>query len=81
MLCEGNGEANAFRRKIDSEVTKAALKNRLGFYSYMLGLEADQATGQLAFAKLPAIAQAGIRIRDDLRAAKSKLDEIAVSLK
>jgi hypothetical protein len=65
----------------DREVAKAALKNRLGFYSYVLGLEADQAAGQLAFARLPATAQAGAQIKDELRAAKNKLDEIAASLK
>ena len=65
----------------DREVAKVALKNRLGFYSYVLGLEADQAAAQLAFARLPATAQAGERIKDALRAAKNKLDEIAASLK
>jgi hypothetical protein len=65
----------------DRETAKVALKNRLGFYSYVLGLEADQAAGQLAFARLPATAQAGARIKDALRAAKNKLDEIAASLK
>lgn len=65
----------------DREVAKVALKNRLGFYSYLLGLEADQAAGQLAFARLPATSQAGVQIKDELRAAKNKLDEIAASLK
>jgi hypothetical protein len=64
----------------DREVAKAALKNRLGFYSHMLGLEADQAAGNLALARLPATAQTGARVKDDLRTAKSKLDEIADSL-
>ena len=64
----------------DREVAKAVLKNRLAFYSYLLGLGADQTAGQLAFTKLPAIAQAGAQARDNLRAAKNKLDEIAASL-
>jgi hypothetical protein len=64
----------------DREVARVALKNRLGFYSHLLGLEADQAAGSLAFVRLPATAQAGARIKDDLRAAKRKLDEIAASL-
>jgi hypothetical protein len=64
----------------DREVAKEALKNRLGFYSHLLGLQADQAAGNLAFAKLPATAQAGARIKDQLRAAKAKLYEIAASL-
>ena len=64
----------------DRAVAKAVLKYRLSFYSYLLGLEADQTAGYLAFAQLPATAQAGARIKDDLRAAKAKLDEIAASL-
>jgi hypothetical protein len=64
----------------DREVAKATLKNRLAFYSHLLDIEADQVAGNLAFATLPATAQAGQRIKDDLRAAKNKLDEIAASL-
>jgi hypothetical protein len=66
---------------VDREVAKTALQNRLGFYSHTLGIQADQAAGQLVFLKLPATAQAGARIRDELRASKNKLDEIATSLK
>jgi hypothetical protein len=65
----------------DRDIAKAALKNRLGFYSYMLGLEADQVAGHLPYMRLPATVQASVRVKDDLRAAKGKLDEIAVSLK
>lgn len=65
----------------DRNFSKAVLNNRLSFYSYVLGLVADQAAGQLAFARLPATAQAGARIKDALRADKNKLDEIAASLK
>ena len=65
----------------DRDVSKAVLNNRLGFYSYLLGIEEHQAAGQLAFARLPATAQAGERIKDDLQAAKNKLDELAISLK
>jgi hypothetical protein len=46
----------------------------------LLGIEADQAAAQLAFKELPATGQTGERIKEDLRAAKSKLDEIAASL-
>lgn len=47
----------------------------------MLGLEADQVAGHLPFMKLPATVQSSVRVKDDLRAAKNKLDEIAASLK
>jgi hypothetical protein len=64
----------------DREIAKAALKNRLAFYSYLLGLEADQVAGDLAFANSPAAAQTGMRVKDELRAAKGKLDEIVSSV-
>jgi hypothetical protein len=60
----------------DREIAKIALKNRLEFYSYLLGLEADQVAGHLAFANSPAVVQSGMRVKDELRAAKGKLDEI-----
>lgn len=75
------GIYDSMQCEADRDVAKTALKNRLAFYSHMLDLAADQAAGQLAFTRLPATAQAGARIRDDLRAAKSKLDAIAASLK
>jgi hypothetical protein len=65
----------------DREIAKTALKNRLGFYSYVLGIEADSAAGPLPFMSLPATVQSSVRVKDDLRAAKNKLDEIAGSLK
>jgi hypothetical protein len=65
----------------DRAVAKAALKNRLAFYSGLLGMHADGIAGYLTLTKLPATAQAGFRLRDDLRVAKRKLDAIADSLK
>lgn len=65
----------------DREIAKNALTNRLGFYSHMLGLAADQTAGQLAYTKSPAVAQAGQRLKDELRAARDKLDEINASLR
>jgi hypothetical protein len=64
----------------DRATAKSALKNRLGAYSHMLGLEAETTPRYLAFTKLPATAQAGFRMRDELLAAKNKLDTIAASL-
>jgi hypothetical protein len=61
----------------DREVARAALKNRLGFYAHLLDMEADNVGGHLSFTKLPAIAQSGARVRDELRGAKAKMDEIA----
>ncbi len=65
----------------DKNLAKAVLQNRLGFYSYMLDMAVGQTNGSLGLARVPAVAQQGQRIRDELRAAKAKLDEIAASLK
>jgi hypothetical protein len=65
----------------DKNVAKSVLKDRLGFYALMLDVAVDQTNGHLGLARVPAVAQQGQRIRDELRAAKVKLDEIAASLK
>lgn len=64
----------------DRATARAVLKNRLGLYSELIDGEADFVTRSLPMTKLPAIAQAGLQLRDDLRAAKGKLDAIAASL-
>ena len=71
---------NSMQCAPDREIAKTALKNRLGFYSYLLGLEADQIAAHLAFVNSPAVVQSGMRVKDELRAAKSKLDEIVSSV-
>jgi hypothetical protein len=65
----------------DKNLAKAVLQNRLGFYTHMLDMAVDQTNGNLGLTRVPAVAQQGQRIRDELRAAKVKLDEIAASLK
>lgn len=65
----------------DKNVAKAVLQDRLGFYALMLGMAVDRTNGHLGLTRVPAVAQQGQRIRDELRAAKVKLDEIAASLK
>ncbi len=65
----------------DRAIAKAVLSDRLGFYSQMLGMAADQTNGYLAYSRVPAIAQQGRLIKDELRNAKNNLDEIAASLK
>jgi hypothetical protein len=64
----------------DRGVARGALKNRLGLYTYLLGIEAADTASDLEFTKSPAVAQLGGRVEKDLRAAKTKLDEIAASL-
>jgi hypothetical protein len=72
---------NSVSCRPDREKVKAILKEQLDYYSWQMGNEADRSAGSLQFAKMPAVAQTGLKMKDDLRAAKSKLDEIAASLK
>ena len=65
----------------DRDVAKQALVNRLGLYAHLLEIRADQAAGNIALARLPATVQMGTRIKDDVRAAKATLDNIAATLK
>lgn len=65
----------------DKNLAKAVLQDRLAFYAHMLDMAVDQTNGNLGLTRVPAVAQQGQRIRDELRAAKTKLDEIAASLK
>ena len=74
------GTYNRMQCDDDKNLAKTVLQNRLGFYAYMLNMAVDQTNGYLGLTRVPAVAQQGQRIRDELRAAKLKLDEIAASL-
>jgi len=65
----------------DKTIAKAVLQNRLGFYAHLLDMAVDQTNGSLGLTRMPAVAQQGEQIRNELRAAKVKLDDIAASLK
>jgi len=65
----------------DKNFAKAVLQDRLGFYAHLLDLAVERTNGHLGLTRVPAVAQQGQRIRDELRAAKVKLDEIAASMK
>ena len=64
----------------DKNIAKTVLQNRLAFYAHMLDMAVDQTNGYLGRTRPPAVAQQGQRIRDELRAAKIKLDEFAASV-
>lgn len=64
----------------DRAKLKPIVKKQLGYYSWQMDNEADRTAGSLQFAKKPAVAQMGLKMKDDLRAAKQKLDAIADSL-
>jgi hypothetical protein len=79
--------ANTMLRMYDcivSETDRARvrpiLKEQLAIYSWQMNHEAERTTGSLAFTKVPAAAQIGLQMKDDLRTAKQKLDAIAESL-
>jgi hypothetical protein len=52
----------------------------LDFYSWIFDHEITKTTGALTFLKGPAAATLGLQLKDDMRAAKEKLDAIAISL-
>ena len=66
--------------KPDRAKVRPILKKHLDYYSRNMDWEADRSAGSLQFAKVPAVAQMGLRMKDDLRAAKEKLDAIGGSL-
>jgi TonB family protein len=65
----------------DRKTAKAMLQDRLEYYAGALDLAVVGTNLHLAITRTPAVAQQGQRIRDELRAAKVKFDEIAASLK
>lgn len=66
--------------KSDRVRVKPILKEGLDYYSWQMDNEVRRTTGLLTFTKVPAAAQIGLQMKDDLRAAKQKLDAIAASL-
>ena len=56
------------------------LKSQLDYCSWGVDSEVKRTTGRTTFAKSQAAAQMGIRLKDDLRTAKDKIDAIASSL-
>jgi hypothetical protein len=65
----------------DRAKVKGILKEQLlDYYSWVFDQDVTRTAGVLTFIKVPAAAQLGLRMRDDMRAAKEKLDTIAASL-
>jgi hypothetical protein len=65
----------------DREKATPILKDQLAYYAWQMGNESDRSAGSLQFTKMPAVAQMGLKMKDDLRAAQSQLEEIGASLK
>jgi hypothetical protein len=63
---------------------KPLLDDRLRLYSRLLGFDAEKAAlplGPPSVITLPATSKKALKLRDDIVAAKNKLDEIASSMK
>ncbi len=68
----------------DRAMLKPLLEDRLRLYSRLLGFDAEKAAlplGPPSVIKVPATSKKALKLRDDLTAAKNKLDEITASLK
>ena len=67
---------------ISCDRTKATkvLKEQIDYYSWQFKNEADRIAGMLTFLKVPATAQLGLKLKDDMRSTKDKLDKIAATL-
>ena len=60
---------------------KRILKERLlDYYSWAFDQDATRTAGLLTFVKIPAAAQLGLKMKEDLRAAKETIDAITASL-
>jgi hypothetical protein len=66
---------------IDRAIVKPLLEDRLRLHSRLLEIDAEKAAIPLGFANQPATTKRALKLRDDLLAAKNKVDAIAASLK
>jgi hypothetical protein len=66
--------------KADRAKVKTILKAQLDYSSWRLNEAITRTSGSLSFIKIPALATEGLRMKDDLRAAKDKMDNLSASL-
>jgi hypothetical protein len=66
--------------KTDRDKVRSLVKEQLALNTYLINYDTDRVAGMLSFVKVPAIAQTGLKMKDDMRAAKAKLDSITDSL-
>jgi hypothetical protein len=64
----------------DRTIVKPLLADRLRLYSRLLGLDAEKAAIPIGYTKQPATAKRALKLRDDILAAKNKVDTVAASL-
>lgn len=65
----------------DRAMMRPLLKDRLRLFVRLLGLDAERAAIPLGVANQPATTKRALKLRDDLLAAKNRIDAIAASLK
>ena len=65
----------------DRSRAKRILKEKLlDYYSWVFDQDVTRINGLLTFVKVPAALQLGLRMKDDIRAAKEKMDAIITSM-
>jgi hypothetical protein len=64
----------------DRQKVKGILKDQLDYYVWVFDKEVTRTTGGLTFVKVPAAAQTGLQMKDQMRAAKEKLEAIRAGL-
>jgi len=64
----------------DRALLKPLLLDRLHLYSRLIDLEAEKAAIPLGLKQPPTVTKNALQLRDDLKAAKNRLDAVAVSL-
>jgi hypothetical protein len=71
---------DAISCKTDRANVRPLLKEQLNYSSWRLNEQATRTSGFLAIVTVPALATEGIKMRDDVRAAKNKIDSISAFL-
>jgi hypothetical protein len=56
------------------------LKEQLDYYSWQFNNESVRIAGMIKFVKVPATIQLGMKLKEDMRTTKDKLDKLAASL-
>ena len=65
----------------DRQNVKSIVKEQLAMYSWLFEQEVARTTGGLRFVKIPAAAHMGLKMKDDMRATKERLDATSASLR
>lgn len=64
----------------DCEKVKNIVKARLDWSAELINYDSDRVSGMLPFVTIPSTARMGLKMKDDMRAVKEKLDAIAAAL-